>query len=618
MSLSPQDYLTELLALPGLSSPMLSPDGKWVAWSWFRVGPAADVWVDPTDGSTAPLQLCATPEPTMMTGWTPDSRGVLVKEDHDGDEREQIFRIDLDKPGEMVPLTGRPPCFVRGGQLHPDGKTLFYGANWDSEAKTIIEPTWVYRHDIETGLRTPIARPLRGCFNVPRLNSTGTHVIYLRNDRHPAGREIWLVGVDGTGDRCIISAGETRRVSATWHPDGQRVIFVAACDGYRRLGVYDITSEQTRWLIDDRSRNIEGAFVPRGSEHAVVLEIREARTRAFFLDLDTLNEHHLPDIAGNLTPLGPVGGGEWVGVFESSRQPGDVVRFHPHHTDPAHMASLTRVWERTHLRPDDLVGAEDFRWHSVDGLLIQGWLYLTPHEVKGTVIHIHGGPSAHSTDRLSTQIQYLLSQGFNVLDPNYRGSTGFSLAFQDKIKEDGWGGREQDDIRAGIAALMKEGFASPGRVAVTGTSYGGYSSWCLITRCDPAEVAASAPCCGMTDLVVDYETTRPDLRPLSEEMMGGRPDEVPERYRERSPIHFVDQIRGGLLIIQGSKDPNVTQENVRAVEEALQKSSIPYETAIFDDEGHGIGRPHNMKTLYPQMVDFFLRSFDRAAASAQV
>src|SRR6185503_20475129 len=122
--------------------------------------------------------------------------------------------------------------------------------------------------------------------------------------------------------------------------------------------------------------------------------------------------------------------------------------------------------------------------------------------------------------------------------------------------------------------LIRRGIAAPGRVGVTGTSYGGYSSWCLITRCPREIVAAAAPVCGMTDLVVDYETTRPDLRPYSEEMLGGRPDQVPERYRERSPIHFVSNIRGRLLIVQGLRDPNVTPENVRVVAGALQQAGV--------------------------------------------
>ena len=173
------------------------------------------------------------------------------------------------------------------------------------------------------------------------------------------------------------------------------------------------------------------------------------------------------------------------------------------------------------------------------------------------------------------------------------------------IKDDGWGGREQVDIAAGADALIKAGLAEPGRIAVTGTSYGGYSSWWLITHYHPDLIAASAPICGMTDLVVDYETTRPDLRTYSEEMIGGTPQDIPEKYQERSPINYVQNIKGKLLIIQGAKDPNVTPENVREVETRLKEHQIRYETLVFENEGHGIIRTKNQEILYKRLSAFF-------------
>ncbi|MBK8022266.1 MAG: S9 family peptidase [Chloroflexi bacterium] len=199
-------------------------------------------------------------------------------------------------------------------------------------------------------------------------------------------------------------------------------------------------------------------------------------------------------------------------------------------------------------------------------------------------------------------------QGFNVLAPNYRGSTGFSRAYQEAIKVEGWGGVEQGDIRAGIEALIAAGIAQRGRVGITGTSYGGYSSWCAITRYSTDLIAAAAPICGMTDLVADYELTRPELRPYSAEMMGGTPDDVPERFAERSPVHHVANIRGRLLIVQGEQDPNVTPEQVTIVRQALDAVGIPYEVLLFPDEGHGIHRRPNQRTLLLRLLSFFQQS----------
>jgi dipeptidyl aminopeptidase/acylaminoacyl peptidase len=269
------------------------------------------------------------------------------------------------------------------------------------------------------------------------------------------------------------------------------------------------------------------------------------------------------------------------------------------------LVSLTRVWQRTTLPRELLTPAEDFHWSAPDGLNIQGWLYHAQPNTRRAVLFVHGGPTFHSEDRLNPIIQYLCASGFNVLDVNYRGSTGFGLRFQDAIKVDGWGGREQSDLASGAEALIRSGLAAPGGIGVMGTSYGGYSAWFLVTHYPRELIAAAVPICGMTDLMVDYETTRPDLRPYSEEMMGGTPEQAPQRYYERSPIHFVQNIRARLLIVQGAQDPNVTPENVRQVVTRLDAHHIPFELLVFDDEGHGIHRPANQERLYARIAEFF-------------
>lgn len=609
--LSPDQFLDALFALPTLRGQIVSPDGRWVAWNWFRAGPAADVYVAPTDASSPPIRLTNTPDDTLVVSWAPDSRSLLVQQDQGGDERAQLFRVELDRPGVMTPLTEPSPnYFLRGGQLHPNGRWLIYGANVDANGNE-IEPTWIYRHDLATGERRLLASPVIGCYYAPEMNAQGDYILYARKDLHPAGLQIWLVDIEGREDREILNFGPQTKTQASWLPDGRRVLALSEVESRQRLGVWDRETGALRWLIDDPARNIEHVFIPRGIEQplAVVIEAHDARTRATILNVDTGAELRMPDVRGNLAPLRPLDDETWVGAYYSSTQPDDLVRFSLVDIRPETFVSLTRVWERTTIRPHNLAPAQDFRWRSVDGMEIQGWLYRPATQPKGTIVYIHGGPTSHSEDQLRAQIQFFAAQGFNVLDPNYRGSTGFNLAFREAIKEDGWGGREQDDIRTGIAALIAAGIAEPGKVGVTGTSYGGYSSWCAITRCPPELVAAAAPICGMTDLVVDYETTRPDLRPYSEEMLGGRPDQAPERYRERSPINFVQNIRGQLLIVQGLRDPNVTPENVRAVTLALQHAGVEYQLMVFEDEGHGISKPKNQRALYSRLARFFGEAF---------
>jgi dipeptidyl aminopeptidase/acylaminoacyl peptidase len=600
--------LDALLSIPTLFGPRISPDGKWAAWSWSRLGPAADVFAAPTDGSRAPLRLTETVEgDTMVVSWTSESDAVLVAQDNDGDERVRLFRIRLAAPGVMEPLTAESPdCYLRGGQLHKDGRWLIYAANFDAESGEETETDRLYRHDLQTDERLVLARPEKGSIPWPELNRQGTHVLYSRNDRHPAGQQIWLVDVDGLEDREILNFGPQNKVSASWFPDGRRVLFVAEAESYRRLGVWNMDEESARWLVEDPGRNIEYSFAPPNGGPVVVVGVEQAGMRTSLLEVQNGTETSLQHTIGNLIPLATADNGGWICTHYDALHPVDLVRY----GKDGERASLTGLPERMDVDEERLVAAEDFRWRSIDGMEVQGWLYCTRGEKLGTIILVHGGPTSHAEDRFNAQIQYLASRGFDVLAPNYRGSTGFGLPFQESIKQDGWGGREQEDIRCGIEALIAAGLAEPGRVGVTGTSYGGYSAWWAITHFDPGIVAAAAPICGMTDLAIDYYATRPDLRPYSEEMMGGSPEDVPDRYRERSPINFVKNIKGDLLIVQGLKDPNVTQDNVHAVTKALKAHNVPYELLTFEDEGHGIARPKNLHILYPRLADFFHKAFD--------
>lgn len=602
---TPEEFLDHLLALPRLAGELVSPDLAWVAWSWYGRGPAADVYVAPTDGSTPPVRLTDTPQNTHVVAWAADSRTLIVSEDKDGDERERLYALDRTRPNVLRLVTDEAPnYFLRGGKLAPDNRTLVYAANRDPDTGAEIEPYIVYAHDIVSGARRPLARPLKAGTGAPALNEQGTHILYTRKDLHPAGQQVWLVDIDGREDREVLNFGPAVKVRASWLRDGIRAVVVAETATHKRLGLWDRRDMSLRWLIDDPARHIEYAYAPRGTNLIVSVETAGARTRAVLIDPDSGLESRIENAPGTFLPLARIGE-DWLGTTYSARQPRDIVRLAKTGTPQ----SLTRLWTATPLRPEDFVPAENMTWPAPDGLEIQGWLYRAAAPSRGLIVHVHGGPTAHAEDRVNPMIQYLVAAGFDVLEPNYRGSTGFGLPFREAIKKDGWGGAEQDDIRAGIEALMAKGIARPGRVGITGTSYGGYSSWCAITRWPPEIVAAAAPICGMTDLVVDYHTTRPDLRPYSEEMLGGAPDQVPERYHERSPINFVDRIRGRLLIVQGARDPNVTPENMRAVRAALDRAGIAYDVLVFEDEGHGIVKPQNQKRLYRALVAFFGRAF---------
>ena len=589
-----------LIALPEMLAPSVSPDGRWVAWTWLGRNPVACVYAAPTDGSAPPRRLTFGPQDAAVESWSADSRQLILALTDGGDEKVRLHIVPVEGGAAPRLLTDpAPDYFIVGGDLHPNGRWLVYSANRDQTGRS-IEPSWVYRHDIETGARSVLARPRLAADTRPRLSPAGSHVVYGRSDRHPAGRTLWLADIEGKADEEILAFGDKDRLSATWSPDGAHLVVVQETADRARVGLWRQSDRHMQWLIDDVGRNIETARWPNGSDAILIGEATNAIPHFSLLDPVSGRERGFVE---QLKPLAPVGRGCWIARHGHARQPVELATFPA--DAPQHPTSLATLWQDTDLRPSDLAAPQTLRWRSADGLEIQGWLYRAAGPARAAVVVVHGGPALRDEDEFDPLIQYLVARGFNVLAPNYRGSTGFGMAFQESIKAQGWGGLEQEDIRTGALALIAAGLAEPGRIGITGLSYGGYSSWCAITRYPTDVFAAAAPVCGMTDLVIDYEATRPDLRPMCHEYMGGSPADLPALYRERSPVHFVDNIQGRLLIVQGLRDPNVTPANMRVVCRALDAIGKPYELLTFEDEGHGIYKPKNRRILHHRLADFF-------------
>lgn len=156
------------------------------------------------------------------------------------------------------------------------------------------------------------------------------------------------------------------------------------------------------------------------------------RSASRFIDPKTGLETRFPGVPGNLLPLGQAANGDWIAIYYASASPADLVRIasqaiQQDKLTPGQLTSLTGVWQRTSLENGRLHAAETFHWLSPDGLQFQGWLYRLQPNPEHLIIFIHGGPSSHSEDKINPEIQYFLARGFNVLDVNYRGSTGFGL-----------------------------------------------------------------------------------------------------------------------------------------------------------------------------------------------
>ena len=207
-----------------------------------------------------------------------------------------------------------------------------------------------------------------------------------------------------------------------------------------------------------------------------------------------------------------------------------------------------------------------FRWRSVDGLEIQGWLYRAARARSGTIVLCPRRPDLRWPKIESTPRFSILSRRASTCWRRTIAAAPAS-AWRSGVDQAGWLGRPRagrHPHRDRGADRRRDRRARPCRR--DRHVLGGYSSWCAITRCPPELVAAAAPICGMTDLVIDYETTRPDLRPYSDEMLGGRPDQVARAL----PRALADPLHGQHSRPRADRPgpaqiPTSRPENVRAV-----------------------------------------------------
>jgi dipeptidyl aminopeptidase/acylaminoacyl peptidase len=223
-----------------------------------------------------------------------------------------------------------------------------------------------------------------------------------------------------------------------------------------------------------------------------------------------------------------------------------------------HELDLVKGQEKqlTHLNDDVLAGwpalkVEHLRFQSEDGLPLEGW-YLARADREGpqpTVMFIHGGPMLATGHAFRFDFHLLAANGFAVLFANFRGSSGYGEPFNRAILGD-WGARAFPDHMAAVDAAIARGLADANRLGVWGPSHGGFATAWIVghTHRFRAAVAESA---AINFSTMYYLSDAADLFAYD---LGGRPDEIPDVYRSRSPLTYAARCRTPTLLVHGEED----------------------------------------------------------------
>jgi dipeptidyl aminopeptidase/acylaminoacyl peptidase len=227
-----------------------------------------------------------------------------------------------------------------------------------------------------------------------------------------------------------------------------------------------------------------------------------------------------------------------------------------------------------------------------DGAQIPAYLTLPPGaDAKSLplVVMPHGGPQARDEGVFDWWAQFLAARGYAVLQPNFRGSTGYGKAFE-RAGWKQWGGLMQDDVSDGVAQMVKDGVADPKRICIVGASYGGYSALSGATK-TPALYACAAAIAGVSDLNLMIRNDLSNLQsdPLTrdwiENVVAG--DITDKAALDKvSPARQAEQVRAPVLLIHGRDDTTVPFAHSEAMRAALVAAGKPVELVELAGEDH--------------------------------
>ncbi|HUG52767.1 MAG TPA: alpha/beta fold hydrolase [Vicinamibacteria bacterium] len=599
---------------PEIAAAQLSPDGRYIAflkpWKDTR-----NVWVKKTAEPYSAGRLVTADARRPIPGffWSRDSKYVLFVQDKDGDENYNVYAVDPAAPagaGQETP-PARNITDAKGARAFiyavpkADPDVIYVGLNDRDQA-------WhdVYQVRISTGERTLVRQ------NTERIAGWNFDL---------SGRLRLAERIADNGDTEVLRidpSGLTKVYTCTvfeacgvrrFHKDGKRT-YMETNKGdtdLSRLVLLDAETGKEEVVESDPLRRVDfgNASFSEATDELVATSYQDDRTRVYFRDKAfeadyRLLERKLPEreiSIGSSTADDRL----WFVTATSDVDPGERYLF-----DRRTKALTSQYKVRERIPREHMAAMKAIRYASSDGLEIPAFLTL-PRGVaaKGLPVIVlpHGGPWARDNWGFSNLAQFLANRGYAVLQPNFRGSTGYGKTFLNAGNRQ-WGDRMQDDITWGVKHLVGEGIADPRRVGIMGGSYGGYATLAGVAF-TPDLYAAAVSIVGPSNLITLLDSIPPYWeagRIIFHERLGNPKDPEGRKQLERqSPLNSAARIRTPLLVAQGANDPRVKKAESEQIVIALRDRGFPVEYVLAPDEGHGFARPVNSMSLFAATEAFF-------------
>jgi dipeptidyl aminopeptidase/acylaminoacyl peptidase len=534
--------------------------------------------------------------------------GGIVCFAHDADQR--VYRLGAG--GVPVPITPAGRWRYADGIVERTRRALIavredHGTGGEPQ-NTIV------RIDLDGRATPEVLVAGADFYAAPRLSPDGRRLAWIEW-RHPDmpwdGTELWTADVDAGGAlhgaRRVAGGRDESILQPDWSPDG-----VLHC----------MSDRSDWWNLHRVGPDGLEPLCGRAAEFAVPPWVFATSTYAFLSptqivccwnDAGRWRLGRLDATTGALAPEdGPwtdvgglrAAGGRVVARVADPATPPSIVLFDDLDAPPRVLRraadALDRAWVSV-PEPVTFPGSGNAAAHALRYRPVNPEQAARDDERPPLIVRCHGGPTGAAGTALDLALQFWTTRGFAVLDVDYGGSSGYGRAYRRRL-DGGWGVVDVEDCVAAARIAVERGWADPARLAIRGSSAGGFTVLCAVTFHDVFRAAASWY--GIGDLeALAHDTHKFEAR-YEERLVGPYPA-MAERYRARSPLHAADRIECPVIFFQGLDDPVVPPSQAEAMVAALRARDRPVAYVAFPGESHGFRRADTIRRALEAELSFY-------------
>jgi dipeptidyl aminopeptidase/acylaminoacyl peptidase len=603
-----------------ITAAQISPDGKYITFLKPYKG-TRNIWVKTASEpfSAARPMSAETKRPVSAYFWSRDSKYLLYAQDQLGDENFNVFAIDPAAPPDKQ--SGVPPVRnitdVKGSRVEiydvpkNDPDIIYIGINDRDKA-------WhdLYKLRISTGERTLLRK------NTDRIaqwmfDNSGTLRVAMRTDNN-GNTEILRVDPDKFSP--LYSCDVFDSCSPVHFDHANRSIYMITNKGADvdliELSTLDPATGATAHVESDPLKRVDlqDAMFSDVDDQLLATTYEDDKERIYWKNKTYEADYNW--LKGKL-PGREIGFAShtadeniWIVSAHADVEPGEVYLFN---RKTKKLELQYRV--RDEIPRASLAEQKPVRYKSSDDLEIPAYLTLpngVPAKDLPLVVFPHGGPWGRDNWGYQTFPQFFANRGYAVLQPNFRGSTGYGKKFLNAGNGE-WGRKMQDDLTWGVKYLVSEGIVNPKRVGIAGGSYGGYATLAGVAF-TPDLYSAAVAIVPPSDLVFLLHSMPPYWEAARKIMYArmANPD-TPEGKKlldQESPVNAAFEIKTPLMVVQSANDPRVNKRNSDEIVVAVRDHHVPVEYLVAPDEGHGFARPINNLAMVAAMERFMAKYLD--------